>query len=198
MATWTILSMEYENNASEDKLVVISAAQGQDGVGYARKVFTNTLSGVVGPAPLTPYNQLTESQVISLVQADLGPTVVTDAETYVDAQATIKKEQIEELYNRSNVQLIPQAKNTSKGSLPSKLPNLLVSGCKILVITDKNSELEQLFKKNNLHLIVTSWSQEKLLDSLKLLLKIKNNTSNQQQIAKKLFTIEEMIRKVLL
>jgi hypothetical protein len=97
MATWTILSMEYENNASEDNLVVISAAQGQDGIGYARKVFTNNLSGVVGPAPLTPYDQLTESQVISLVQADLGPTVVTDAETYVDAQATIKKEQIEDL-----------------------------------------------------------------------------------------------------
>jgi hypothetical protein len=97
MATWTVLTMEYENNASEDKLVVISAAQGQDGVGYARKVFTNTLSGVVGPAPLTPYADLTESQVIGLVQADLGPTVVTDAETYVDAQATIKKEQIEDL-----------------------------------------------------------------------------------------------------
>jgi len=116
----------------------------------------------------------------------------------IQFHSLVKKEQIEELYNRSNVQLIPQAKNTSKGSLPSKLPNLLVSGCKILVITDKNSELEQLFKKNNLHLIVTSWSQEKLLDSLKLLLEIKNNTSNQQQIAKKLFTIEEMIRKVLL
>ena len=97
MATWTILSMEYENNASEDKLVVISAAQGQDGDGYARKVFTTTLTGVIGPAPLTPYDSLTESQVIGLVQTDLGPTVVTDAETYVDAQATIKKEQIEDL-----------------------------------------------------------------------------------------------------
>jgi hypothetical protein len=98
MATWTILSMEYENNAGEDKLVVISAAQGQDGVGYARKVFTNTLSGVVGSGPgLTPYNDLTESQVIGLVQTDLGPTAVTEAETYVDAQATIKKEDIEDL-----------------------------------------------------------------------------------------------------
>lgn len=97
MATWTVLTMEYENNASEDKLVVISAAQGQDGVGYARKVFTNNLSSVVGPPPLTPYADLTESQVIGLVQADLGPTVVADAETYVDAQATIKKQQIEDL-----------------------------------------------------------------------------------------------------
>lgn len=97
MATWTILSMDYENNASEDKLVVISAAQGQDGVGYARKVFSNTLSGVVGPAPLTPYNSLTESQVVGLVQTALGPTATADAEAYVDAQATIKKEQIEDV-----------------------------------------------------------------------------------------------------
>jgi hypothetical protein len=97
MATWTVLTMEYENNAGEDKLVVISAAQSQDGVGYARKVFTTNLSGIVGPTPLTPYDDLTESQVIGLVQADLGPTAVTEAETYVDAQATIKKEQIENL-----------------------------------------------------------------------------------------------------
>jgi hypothetical protein len=97
MATWTILSMEYENNASEDKLVVLSAAQGQDGVGYARKVFTNNLSGVVGPAPLTPYDQLTEAQVLALVQADIGAAGVTEAETYVDAQATQKKEAIENL-----------------------------------------------------------------------------------------------------
>jgi len=97
MATWTILSMEYENNASEDKLVVISAAQGQDGVGYARKVFTNTLTGVVGPAPLTPYDSLTETQVVTLVQADIGPTGVAAAEVYVDAQATLKKESIEDL-----------------------------------------------------------------------------------------------------
>lgn len=95
MATWTILTMEYENNASEDKLIVLSAAEGQDGVGFARKVFTNNLSGVVGPAPLTPYDQLTESQVVGLVQTDLGFDVVTDAETYVDAQATLKKESIE-------------------------------------------------------------------------------------------------------
>ena len=97
MATWTILSMEYENNASEDKLVVISAAQGQDGVGYARKVFTNNLSGVVGAAPLTPYDQLTEAQVVALVQTDIGALGVTEAETYVDAQATLKKQAIENL-----------------------------------------------------------------------------------------------------
>ncbi len=97
MATWKVLTMEYKNAASEDQLVVISAAQGIDGVGFARKVFTSTLTGVVGAAPLTPYADLTESQVIGLVQTDIGPTAVAAAEVYVDAQATIKKDQIESL-----------------------------------------------------------------------------------------------------
>jgi hypothetical protein len=97
MATWKILTLEYKNSNSEDELVVISVAQGQDGVGYARKVFTTTLTGAIGPAPLTPYDSLTESQVIGLVQTALGPTAVTEVETYVDAQATIKKEHIENI-----------------------------------------------------------------------------------------------------
>ena len=97
MATWKILTLEYKNSNSEDELVVISVAQGQDGVGYARKVFTTTSTGVIGPAPLTPYDSLTESQVIGLVQTALGSAAVTEAETYVDAQATIKKEHIENI-----------------------------------------------------------------------------------------------------
>ena len=97
MATWKILSLKYDNNAGEDQLVALSAAEGVDGVGFARKVFTNTLTGVVGPAPLTPYDSLTEAQVVTLVQTDIGPAGVTAAEVYVDAQATIKKESIEDL-----------------------------------------------------------------------------------------------------
>ena len=54
------------------------------------------------------------------------------------------------MYYNSSVQIIPQKENTSKGSLPSKLPNLLASGCKVLVITDPKSEIEELFKSNNL------------------------------------------------
>lgn len=110
----------------------------------------------------------------------------------------VEKEQLEELYKRSNIQIIPQAKNTSKGSLPSKLPNLLVSGCKILLITDKNSELENLFKTYNLNLIATSWSNKELLNSLNSLLNLDHNIENQQHVAKKIFTIEQMVDKVLL
>jgi hypothetical protein len=49
----------------------------------------------------------------------------------------VAREHLEELYLRSNLQIIPQKPNTSKGSFPSKLANLLASGCNILLITDK-------------------------------------------------------------
>ena len=76
-------------------------------------------------------------------------------------------ENLEELYKKSDVQILPQKANTSKGSLPSKLPNLLISGCKILVITDKNSEIEKLFKSQNLNGVINSWKHIIILKELK-------------------------------
>lgn len=107
----------------------------------------------------------------------------------------VKKENLEELYHKSTIQIVPQKENTSKGSLPSKLPNLLASGCKLLVVTDKDSEIEDLFKKNNLDLIATSWNVESLIKKMKLLIDKNINKEHQKLVAKKLFTIDEMILK---
>lgn len=109
----------------------------------------------------------------------------------------VDKENLEELYSKSDVQVIPQLQNTSKGSLPSKLPNLLASGCKILLITDPNSEIEMLFKKNNLEYVATSWNFDVLLNSLKKLLKLECNKQKQKEIANKYFTINKMIDKIV-
>jgi hypothetical protein len=108
----------------------------------------------------------------------------------------VDRENLEELYKRSTVQLIPQKENTSKGSLPSKLPNLLASGCKVLVITDPKSELEQLFIKYNLDLVVTSWDIDLLIDNLRRLINKQTDFEHQKIFAKKMFTIDEMISKV--
>lgn len=109
----------------------------------------------------------------------------------------VKKENLEELYSFSDVQIVPQKENTSKGSLPSKLPNLLASTCKVLVITDPNSELEKLFKSNNLDQTVTSWKTNILIDSLDKLIQKKVDFNHQVQTARNLFTIDKMIQKVL-
>jgi glycosyltransferase involved in cell wall biosynthesis len=109
----------------------------------------------------------------------------------------VGKENLEELYSKSTIQIVPQKENTSKGSLPSKIPNLLASGCKVFVITDTNSEIEKLFINNNLSLVVTDWSNDFLVKKLVFLINKQIDKKHQQTIAKKLFTMDEMILKIL-
>ncbi|WP_299670554.1 glycosyltransferase [uncultured Polaribacter sp.] len=109
----------------------------------------------------------------------------------------VNRENLEELYHRSSVQIVPQKEKTSKGSLPSKLPNLLITGCKILVITDRNSEIETLFRTNNLYSVTNSWNNEVLLTTLKELIDKDLDIAHQIEVSKDLFTIDKMIDKIL-
>jgi glycosyltransferase involved in cell wall biosynthesis len=109
----------------------------------------------------------------------------------------VEKEHLEELYHKSDVQIIPQKEGTSKGSLPSKLPNLLASDCKVFLITDDNSELKRLFKNNNLDFVVTSWNVKELINSLIILIDKPVDYKHQKSVAKNFFTIDKMILKVL-
>ena len=104
---------------------------------------------------------------------------------------------LEELYSKSTVQVIPQKENTSKGSLPSKLPNLLAAGCKVLLITDGDSEIEKFFMSNNLDMVVTSWDRDILTKKLNLLIHKEIDSERQKSVAIKNFTIDEMIFKIL-
>ncbi len=109
----------------------------------------------------------------------------------------VMKENLEELYQKSDIQIVPQKEGTSKGSLPSKLPNLLASDCKVFLITDPNSELQKLFIDNNLDSVVTTWDSKELIKSLKSLLEKSVDYRHQKTIAKNFFTIDKMIKKVL-
>lgn len=108
----------------------------------------------------------------------------------------VNKENLEELYEKSSIQIIPQKENTSKGSLPSKLPNLLASGCKVLVITDSESEIEQFFNTHNIGTIATSWNNDVLISKLHFLIDHKIDVQHQKTVAKNNFTIDEMILKM--
>ena len=87
--------------------------------------------------------------------------------------------------------------NTSKGSLPSKLPNILASGTKILVITDENSELEKIFIDNNLNEVITSWDHGIIITSIKKLLTTQVDINKQKNIAFELFNINSLIGKII-
>lgn len=109
----------------------------------------------------------------------------------------VPRENIEELYQKSTIQFVPQAPNTSKGSLPSKLPNLLASGTKLLVITDADSEIEKLFKAHKLNKVLTTWNKAKILNATHELLNKDIDTVYQKNIASKLFSMDAMISKIV-
>ena len=105
---------------------------------------------------------------------------------------------VRELYERSDVQIIPQQEGSSGGSLPSKLPNLVKSSCKLLLITDKDSEIQQIFQKYDLGGVVNEWENEILYSMLEKLLFESNEEKEINSIfVDKLFSIKSLVKKIL-
>ncbi|MCB0475617.1 MAG: hypothetical protein KDC69_08070, partial [Flavobacteriaceae bacterium] len=102
-----------------------------------------------------------------------------------------------ELYSKSAIQIIPQKEGTAAGSLPSKLPNLLVSGCKVLVITDENSEIQKLFNKYKLNTVVTLWNYEEICKKMASILSNNDPNEDQIELAKELFKIDTIVNEIL-
>lgn len=81
----------------------------------------------------------------------------------------VAPESLGELLTRSDIQIVPQASGTSKGSLPSKVPNILSSGSMIFAITDEKSELQALLSKQKGCFVSNTWDVKhnaELLSSL--------------------------------
>jgi colanic acid biosynthesis glycosyl transferase WcaI len=74
----------------------------------------------------------------------------------------VPEECITELYKKSSLQIIPQLPNTADGSLPSKLPNLLASGCPIAAICDPGTELDVLLSDMPASQPLLSWDNDYL------------------------------------
>lgn len=122
----------------------------------------------------------------------------TNKNPFIRFHNLVEEQDLFELYNKSTVQIIPQKKGTSKGSLPSKLPNLLASGCNLLVITDKDSELEALFRTYGLHTVVTLWDYEEICKKLKEItdLGITEN-SGHISVSKELFQLDFLVNEII-
>lgn len=69
----------------------------------------------------------------------------------------VPEECLGELLTKSTVQVVPQIAGSSNGSLPSKLPNLLASGCSIFCITDPESELIDIVDGYSKGAVSTTW-----------------------------------------
>ena len=86
----------------------------------------------------------------------------------VQIHELVPDENLAELYARSDVQIIPQALNTSEGSLPSKLPNILSAGVPVFAICDYGCELEYLITHYNAGFVSNVWDINELTLKFKL------------------------------
>ena len=122
----------------------------------------------------------------------------TNKNPFIRFHNLVEEQDLFELYNKSTVQIIPQKKGTSKGSLPSKLPNLLASGCNLLVITDKGSELETIFRTYDLNTVVTLWDNEEICKKLKEFTDLgETENAGHTSVSKELFQLEFLVNEII-
>jgi colanic acid biosynthesis glycosyl transferase WcaI len=121
----------------------------------------------------------------------------------VQFHALVSGEQLAELYARSSVQIIPQALNTSEGSLPSKLPNLLASGVPIFVICEPGSELGDLVNEAKAGVVANTWDMAELAEQFrehrnKLVIEAKDDRRMRlKAFVKSKFSIDYVVENVL-
>ncbi len=75
----------------------------------------------------------------------------------------VAEQDLEELYARSTIQVIPQAEGTEVAALPSKLPNLLATGVHLLAICSEDCEVGRLIQQAGTGSIVEQWDQDLFL-----------------------------------
>jgi colanic acid biosynthesis glycosyl transferase WcaI len=93
-----------------------------------------------------------------------------DKNSRISFRELVAEENLEELYSRSTVQLIPQAGGTSDGSLPSKLANLMWAGVPIFAICDSQSEVGGFLMDAGAGLSVPSFADPHTMASFDALL----------------------------
>lgn len=107
----------------------------------------------------------------------------------------VPENDVGELLLRSTIQIVPQIEGSSNGSLPSKLPNILASGCKVFCITDPGSELYDLLAQYPNGMVSSHWNAEANSTSiLSLLEKHTVRTTNTEML--KSMTLSSLTKKL--
>ncbi len=102
-----------------------------------------------------------------------------------------------ELLTSSTIQVIPQDPKSADGAFPSKLPNVLASGTKILTITAPNSEIDNLLKDYPKALVKYAWEDDYLAkDVLTFAYSISDEHHNNSKLLN-LFHINHLVNELL-
>ncbi len=114
----------------------------------------------------------------------------------IEFHPLVDERDLPELLLRSTIQVLPQAEGTSDGSLPSKLPNLLASGCKIFCITDQGSELVRLLNDYSKAIVNHKWDIDSLANECLQLLNLNTNEGADSKLLSK-FYISSLVDRII-
>ena len=102
----------------------------------------------------------------------------------INFHSLVKEKDLFSLYNNDAIHLIPQKRKTSRGSLPSKLANLVYCNSKLISITDKNSELDDILSNFENNIRIYNWSYNEFSCALNDLAKIKRKKNSSKNLYK--------------
>ncbi|NBD22209.1 glycosyltransferase [Aquabacterium fontiphilum] len=101
------------------------------------------------------------------------------------------------LLKRSDVQVVPQDTGTSDGSLPSKMPNIIAAGTRLLCITDPASELERLVNSYPAGVACTNWAPGATIAAFEQVIRRPRATRAESDALLKQFTLDGLIDRLL-
>jgi glycosyltransferase involved in cell wall biosynthesis len=114
----------------------------------------------------------------------------------INFHGLVDESDLPELLMRSTIQILPQTTGTSDGSLPSKLPNLLASKCKILCITDAGSELVRILEVYTQSAVSNNWDMSELKKLAAELLKVRCIESDDSKLLN-MFKKESLVTTII-
>jgi colanic acid biosynthesis glycosyl transferase WcaI len=139
-------------------------------------VYSGALGAKQAPHKILAFYQfvLSKNQQAHCYIFSLGPEFerlkAENENSRIHFHPLVPEEKLPELLLRSTIQLLPQETGTADGSLPSKLPNILASGTKILCITDPEGDLLNLLSRYPFARTSTTWDFSALYRLLQELL----------------------------
>lgn len=107
-------------------------------------------------------------------------------------------EDLPELLERSDVQVIPQEVNTSDGSLPSKLPNIMAACTRLLCITDPGSELQAIVSRYPGGVACTTWDVPQGVDAFARLTQLARPQPDLVADVLSQFTLSGLVRTLMI
>jgi colanic acid biosynthesis glycosyl transferase WcaI len=128
-----------------------------------------------------------------------------NGDSVIAFRGLVPEEVLPELYWRSTVQILPQAKGTGHGALPSKLPNLIAAGVPVFAICDADSEVAVLLQQlgESAGCFVDGFDAPGLMDRFDECVRALNSEPRHERMARnapevrRLFHVEPLVNSIV-